>query len=220
MRVALPPIRRNTFLVSQDSAIDTSNALVGVLSLRATEEQRARVTKRAVAGLAVVLVHILMIALLVIGGRVALTHRSIPRELVLLLPALPNAKPQRLPPPAQSSARPVPMPPPATITLPPPPPAETQKPGDIMEAIGRDIACGAGSYEKLSQTQREACKRHPWHYKKNAKGVIVLDVSPPQQPDDSIPGNDAEIHTLQTNDPCLAAGNTHSECIHKQIFGR
>jgi hypothetical protein len=89
-----------------------------------------------------------------------------------------------------------------------------------MEAIGKELACGAGSYEKLPQSQREACRRQPWKFKKNSKGVIVLDAAPPAQRDESTSGNEAEIRTLQTSDPCLAAGNTHSECIHKNIFGR
>ncbi len=110
-----------------------------------------------------------------------------------------------------------------TITLPPPQPrTEPQRaPTDVMQAIVKELACGAGPYEHLSQAEREACRRQPWKFKKTAKGVIVLDAikqAPP--PDDSVSGADADLHIQQTQDPCLAAGNTHSECIHKTIFGR
>ena len=92
-----------------------------------------------------------------------------------------------------------------------------------MQAIGRDIACGAGSYENLSQAAREACHRQPWHYKKNAQGVIVLDkvpssFAPPS--DEPLTGFDAQTQIQRTTDPCVAAGSTHSECIHKTILGR
>lgn len=208
-------------MVSRDSAIDTSLALIGGARIRASEEQRARFARRTVAGAAVAIVHILFVLLLVISGRMAEGARNaLPKELVLLLPELQKSRPQPLPLPPLDLSRPVPQSPAVTITQPPPPPSTTQKPGDVLEAIGRELACGAGSYEKLSQAQREACRRQPWKFKKNAKGVIVLDVAPRPQEDDSISGNDAEIRTLQTSDPCLAAGNSHSECIHKDIFGR
>jgi hypothetical protein len=47
----------------------------------------------------------------------------------------------------------------------------------------------------------------------------VLDV-PGAPPDTPISGIDSVTTTMKTSDPCLAAGNTHSECIHKNIFGR
>jgi hypothetical protein len=141
--------------------------------------------------------------------------------MVLLLPALQQKTREVLPP------SPVPLPelpsterPPPAITLPPPKPDAATRPSpDVMEAIGKELACGAGPYEHLSQTEREECKRHPWKFKKNAKGVIVLDTTkaPPEEPTS---GADADLHIQRTADPCLAAGNTHSECIHKTIFGR
>jgi hypothetical protein len=118
------------------------------------------------------------------------------------------------------SDRPVNIPP-TIIMATPPPPSTVQKPGDVLEAIGREIACGAGRYENLSEAQREACKRQPWRFKKNNKGVIVLDrtTTPPPQ-EEPISGVDVTTQVQRTTDPCVAAGNTHSECAHKTIFGR
>ena len=107
-----------------------------------------------------------------------------------------------------------------TITLPPPKPqTQPQSQTDVMQAIGKELACGAGPYEHLTQAQREVCKRQPWRFKKNAHGVIVMDTSAPP-PEEPASGADQELQIQQTADPCLAAGNTHSECIHKTLFGR
>ena len=206
-------------LASQDSALSTSHVLT--MRLRASEAERERMLKRIGAGIAVLLVHVLFLALLLAASRFGETARNLPKEVVLLLPPLQQKTAQpALPPVALPAERPVNIPP--TIAITPPPPAETApKPGDVMEAIGKEIACGAGPWEHLAQAEREACKRQPWHSKKNAKGVIVLDVPPGEAPaDDSLSGIDAVTKGIKTSDPCLAAGNTHSECIHKDIFGR
>jgi len=175
--------------------------------------------KRIGASIAVALVHVLFLMLLFAAGRVTEITRNAPKEVLLLLPPLqPKTSRPALPPATLPVERPVNIPPTIAIT-PPPPPAAAPKPGDVMQAIGKELACGAGPYEHLTQAEREACKRQPWHSRKNAKGAIVLDV-PGAPPDNPISGIDSATTTIKTSDPCLAAGNTHSECIHKDIFGR
>jgi hypothetical protein len=206
-------------LASQDSALSTSHALTARLS--ASEAERERTLKRVGAGIAVALVHVLFLAVLLTAARVSEgTHRG-PQEVIYILPPLPpKATRPALPPVVLPAERPVNIPP--TISVEPPPPAIVPKPGDVMQAIGRELACGAGPWEHLTQAEREVCKRQPWHTKKNAKGVYVLDVpsQQPSQPADTLSGIDAIAKTLKTSDPCLAEGNTHTECIHKNIFGR
>jgi hypothetical protein len=189
--------------------------------LRANEAERERMMKRLGAGIAVALVHVLILMLLLTASHFGAFTSGGPKEVILLLPPLqPNAK---------SVGPAVPLPKAGTqsipnynsITIPAPPPSAAQKPGDVMQAIGKELACGAGPYEHLTQKERDDCKRHPWNWKRNEKGVIVLDVpskAPP--PDEPIAGIDEVTKTINTSDPCLAAGNTHSECIHKNIFGR
>lgn len=194
------------------------------LHLHVSEVQRERYLKRGGAGVAVVLVHVLILLALLTAGHFGMLARPGSKETMLLLPPLQSEKktPPAFPVVPVPTTRPVNIPPTIPLVAPPPPQNTIQKPGDVMQAIGRELACGAGSYENLSQAAREACRRQPWHFKKNAKGVIVLDVNkqPEQQPETSISGVDQAIKTLDTSDPCLAAGNTHSECIHKNIFGR
>lgn len=195
-----------------------SYALISGGRIRASEDERERYVKRIVAGVAVVVVHILIVIVLVtnVVDVRGLRHKAEPQEIVFILPPLHPKTQQTRPIDQVPTARPVEVPSHA-ITLPQVKPEEHQQ-GDIMEAIGKDLACGAGSYEHLSQAQREACKRQPWHYKKTPKGVIVLDV--PTRTDEPQTGADIDLHTQQTADPCLASGKTHSECIHKTIFGR
>lgn len=209
-------------MVSEDSAIDMSFAVIAGDRGRAAEAERERMLKRVGAGIAVALVHVFILAALLTAGHFGILRpKAQPKEMTLLLPALQQKTREVLPPtplPLPDARPTVQLPP--TITLPPPKPDTTTRPStDVMQAIGKELACGAGSYEHLSQSDREECKRHPWKYKKNAKGVIVLDVTKPL-PDEPVAGADAELHIQQTQDPCLAAGNTHSECIHKTIFGR
>lgn len=206
-----------------------SFALIGGDRLRAGEEARTRLIKRTVAGTLVALLHVLIFLLLVTTVVNRVEYH--PKEVELLLPPLPETSKERTPPvvpqPIQlPDARPLPSIP-HTITIPqekepPPPPPQTRTDSDIMQAIGKELACGAGPWEHLTQAQREACKRNPWKFKKNAKGVIVLDVNKAPQVDLGEPttGAEQDLHIQQTADPCLAAGNTHSECIHKNIFGR
>lgn len=211
--------------MSDDSALDVSLALIGGERLRASEAERERYLKRIGAGIAVALVHLLILAAL-LTRIVDVTTTHPPREIVFVLPPLSTkTKP----------AQPVVAPPvpvlrpdlsiPHTITLPPVIPKTQAQPQqqetDIMKELGKELACGAGPWEHLTQAQREACKRNPWKFKKNEKGVIVMDINKPPVPaEDPTSGADADLHIQQTSDPCLASGRTHSECIHKSIFGR
>lgn len=213
-------------MVPEDSAVDMPFALIAGERLRTAEAERDRRRRQIGAGIAVVLVHIVILAALLTAGHLGILKlKAPPKEMVLLLPALQHKKVETLPPVS------VPVPqtrpqiePPRTITLPPIPKPEATTPQnqtDVLKEIGKELACGAGPYEHLSQTEREECKRHPWKFKKNSKGEIVLDTTlKPPPPDDATSGADAELHIQQTSDPCVAAGNTHSECIHKTIFGR
>ena len=123
-----------------------SFALIAGERARASEAERERVLKRVAAGIAVVLVHIvILLALFTAGHIAALRHKAQPQEVLLLFP-----------PPAQRIRNTAPLPvtpailpreqeeaPKFTITV-PTPKAETQKPGDVMQAIGKELACGAG----------------------------------------------------------------------------
>jgi hypothetical protein len=209
-------------LVSEDSAVDMSFALIAGERARANEAERERFLKRAGAGVAVVLLHVLFLLVLLTAGHfAAIRHRAEPKEVFLLFPPPPH-------PHTRNQVAPLPIPtvipkeieaPPHTITA-PQQKSQEHAPGDVMEAIGKELACGAGPYEHLSQAEREACKRQPWKFKKTPKGVIVLDTVDKPPAADPTSGADEELRMQQTADPCIAAGHSHSECIHKTLFGR
>ena len=204
--------------MSEDSALNLPFALPGGERVRAVEADRERYLKRLGAGLAVALVHAILLLALLTAGKIGEIQKVAPKEFLLILPQIAKqAEPVKPVVPEVPLARPI-LEPSTAITLPPAPPAAHSK-TDVMQEIGKELACGAGSYENLSQAQREACKRSPWRFKKNAHGVIVLDTAPPPEVDITS-GADAAERTQRTADPCLAAGNTHSECIHKTLFGR
>ena len=210
-------------MVSEVSAVDMPLAPMAAHPLRLIrEDDRERYLKRGGAWLAVALVHLLFVMAILTAGHVRQIVRATPHEVFFILPPL-NTKVEHLPPVEVTPAvRLSPVPQRLnTITLPPPrPQTQPQSETNVMQAIGKELACGAGPYEHLTQAQREACRRQPWRFKKNAHGVIVMDTSPPPPPEEPTSGADQELHIQQTADPCLAAGNTHSECIHKTLFGR
>jgi len=210
-------------VVSEVSAVDMPLAPMAAHPLRLIREgDRERYLKRGTAWLAVALVHVLFVLAILTAGHIPTLVRVKPQEVFFILPPL-QSKTVRLPtvevtPAVRLSPAPQRL---NTITLPPPrPQTQPQTQGDVMQAIGKELACGAGPYEHLTQAQREACRRQPWRFKKNAHGVIVMDTSQQPPPEEPTSGADEQLHIQQTADPCLAAGNTHSECIHKNIFGR
>jgi hypothetical protein len=212
-------------VVSEVSAVDVPLAPMLAHPLRILrEDDRERYLKRAGAWLAVALVHLLFIAAILTAGQIRQIAHAPPREMFFILPPLrthvETIPPVRITPSVRLAPVPERL---NTITLPPPPKpqATPQSQTDVMQAIGKELACGAGPWEHLTQAQREACKRQPWRFKKNAHGTIVMDTSvPAPQPEEPTSGADQTLHIQQTADPCLAAGNTHSECIHKTLFGR
>ncbi len=209
-------------MVSEVSAVDMPLAPMVAHPLRLIrEDDRERYLKRGGAWLAVVLVHVLFVMAILTAGHIRQLVRPTPREVFFVLPPL-NKKVEIPTVVVTPAVRLSPVPQRLnTITLPPPrPQTQPQTQGDVMQAIGKELACGAGPYEHLTQAQREACRRQPWRFKKNAHGVIVMDTSAPPPPEEPTSGADEQLHIQQTADPCLAAGNSHSECIHKNIFGR
>jgi hypothetical protein len=74
--------------------------------------------------------------------------------------------------------------PPITIPKPPPikeeeknPPAAGQGPVDVLGAVGRELACSAGSWEHLTMVERERCgfiNRYPWRGGKLPNGSLVM----------------------------------------------
>jgi len=86
-----------------------------------------------------------------------------------------NPQPLVIAPPRIESA-PIQIPKPPPI----PPPEQQQKPGtagppgDILGAVGRELACSAGSWEHLTSAERARCGYYPWRAVKLPNGSLVM----------------------------------------------
>ena len=185
-------------------------------------EQRRKLAREAASSAAVILLHILFLAALVISLKPPTIRLGHPIETIIELrqqhreaapfvrPVNPNA-PAELAPEVKIA--------PITI-MPPPAPEVPLTKEDILKGIGASLACGANSYETLSAAERAHCKRQPWMAKKNPNGNIVLaaplKIAPPQV---HITGAERNDRFRETADPCAGAKLAGAPCNHSVIFG-
>ncbi len=113
---------------------------------------------------------------------------------------------------------------PLTVTPPTPPVFEVApaappapEPGDVLQSIGRYLACSAGIFEYLDPRQQARCLHQPWQGLELPNGVIVLNPGPQIQnaPSGGLQLSGADALRRQTqqggsncpimiNTPCLA----------------
>lgn len=191
--------------------------------LRSEAPSAERTTRRATAWVVVAVIHITFLSIFMISQTLPQLFRHAGSETLILLPQAAGN--------ANAPARPVLEPPtpyhgstevlPAPITITPPPihivPESTpSSPGDILGAVGREIGCGANSFEYLTPSEQLRCHRIPWHGVMLPNGNIVLDspqlrsrFAPP--PEEKISGADAQRRDigrapdcpLMLNLPCM-----------------
>ena len=203
-----------------DSTAETAG-LSEFLAARASalSDERRRNIRRAIAGLVVLILHILALMVFIYSGRIPPIERvkaTVPEPILWLLLPHPKAPPRpvQAPPPVPEQVVPELT---APITLPPirtrplaPPPSEG------LLGIGRSLACGASIYENLPPAIREQCLRHPWNFVQRPDGTIVLEAPPkPVEP----PPTPADVmrHEQQTAPPCPLLANV--PCLGKIIHG-
>ncbi|HVV27269.1 MAG TPA: hypothetical protein VHC40_04825 [Rhizomicrobium sp.] len=152
-----------------------------------TGEQRRRLFSNGVSTLLVAALHILFFLFFVFAVH-PFDMRTRPIiESVLTLPAPGNNQPRReLTAPQITNAPPRVLSAPITVVKPPPiiiKPEEGNAPtaGDILGAVGRTLACSAGSWEHLTQAERKICGGQPWQAHKLPNGSLVM-VPPSQLP--------------------------------------
>ena len=144
-------------------------------------EFRRTKARRVTSWVTVGLLHFVLFSALVVSVRpyTELTRPVI--ETLMMFPAMgnnPNAPPLRTVNPEVQNAAP-PMITAAPITIPKPDVERDSEghavtPGDILSAVGRELACSAGSWEHLSRGEREACGGIPWRGLKLPNGSLVM----------------------------------------------
>lgn|GEM_PF-1127559 len=178
-------------------------------------DERQRTIRRWLAGGAVVVVHLLGLALIVFSVHVPILQRireTVP-EAIMWIPMAKSEHPPRKLEEQPTESFPI-LTAPITL-LPEPRRALPPPPSGGMEGVGRSLACGASSYENLSTAQREACLRRPWAFVKRPDGTIVLDV--PKPAIDQPTAADIMRHEQQTAPPCPLLANV--PCLGKVLHG-
>lgn len=188
--------------------------------------------RKAATWIVVGIVHLLMLNLLMFSQNFpSLVRRGVEHETILDLSGNPKSETpavRMVPPqapvgtPPQIPMAPVPLPPPVVET-----PQRAQREGnpegDLLGAVGRELACAAGNYENLNPVQRARCPRAPWQGAIAPDGTIVLATPqprnrfapPPREP--VLSGADAQRLSVERNNPCPVMLNV--PCLN-QIPGR
>jgi hypothetical protein len=147
------------------------------------DEKRRKAIWRTTAWALVVLLHVLFFFSFVLGIRpFDMRNRTIVETMLILTPAGNNQDNRRTfnPEPLINTAPRMISPP---ITIPKPPPIEIvpekepgagQGPVDVLGAVGRELACSAGSWEHLTMAERQRCGLYPWRGVKLPNGSLVM----------------------------------------------
>jgi hypothetical protein len=202
---------------------ESATALDAVLlRLKRDEEARRRATRRFAAAAAVAVMHVaIVIALLRVDWLPAQQRQRRAESppllwLILNKPAGEQQVEQKQKEKKELKNAPV------TVVLPIVRPPQPIQNFDAAQALGEALACGASSYEYLTQDARAKCKRQPWHFKYDKDGYIVLDTeakAPAVAEAQHETGAEAQQRMMNTSDPCQAARITGTPCIDKMIFG-
>lgn len=153
------------------------------------QEQRRQAASRATSTILVVALHLLFFFFFVFAVR-PFDMRTRPIiETILTLPLAGNNMPRRdeVNPQVLTNAPPRVLSAPITVPKPPPVkpdeekknPGEGMAPNDILGAVGRELACSAGSWEHLTSAERERCGYgrsggYPWKGVRLPNGSIVM----------------------------------------------
>jgi hypothetical protein len=202
--------------------MDLPLARFGGRAFRAPMEKRRRFLRAVGSWGLVALVHLAFFFLLLFSQRQPPPLRVAERETILLFLPLRHAAPPPRPPMTRSKGeRPVPRVTTAPITLPPMvlvPARPSDR--DILGAIGRELACGAGSFEYLPEDLRAACSYSPWLGMRMPDGTIVIasPAPPPTGPLDlnDMSGADYVRHEMDTAPACPPLQNT--PCLNNSII--
>ncbi len=188
-------------------------------------ERRRLVARDGFAWAVVGLIHLMMFLGLVISLQQARVRPGRPSSTVeqifdLSLIRRNRAVPLNLAPPEPNqerdvSAKPLTVIPPKTPVIEVVPSALTD--GDVLQGIGRYLACSAGIFEYLDPRQQARCQHQPWQGLELPNGMIVLNPGAQIQPAPSgglqLSGADALRRQTQqggsncpimVNTPCLA----------------
>jgi hypothetical protein len=144
-------------------------------------ELRRKALSRTTSTVLVAALHVLFFFCFVLGIRPFDLRDQPIMETILTLAAPGNNQPQERPvnPQILTSAPPRMLSAPIPVVKPPPIHLEDQDKGtapqgDVLGAVGRELACSAGSWEHLTMVERQRCGLYPWRGVKLPNGSLVM----------------------------------------------
>jgi hypothetical protein len=151
------------------------------ISPQGAAEQRRKAISRTTSWVLVVLLHVLFFFSFVLGMRpFDLRNRTIVETILTLQQAGNNPRQDfRNNPEPVVSAPPRLLTAPLIVPKPPPIHVDEQNHGegggtDVLGAVGRELACSAGSWEHLTSVERARCGLYPWRAVKLPNGSLVM----------------------------------------------
>lgn len=142
--------------------------------------RRPEKVSSSISTLLVVVLHVLFFFLFVISVRpFDMRNRQIVETILELSAPGTNAR-RDLDDPELTNAPPRMLSAPITVVTPPPfvidkfDDGKNVAPGDILGAVGRELACSAGSWEHLTSAERTRCGIYPWRGAKLPNGSLVM----------------------------------------------
>jgi hypothetical protein len=145
------------------------------------EEQRRRALSRTTSTVLAAALHVLFFFFFVLAVHPFDMSSKPIIETILTLPLPGNNSQQQRPvnPQILSNAPTRILSAPIHIPKPPPVHIEEEKPGtpapgDVLGAVGRELACSAGSWEHLTTAERQRCGFYPWRAVKLPNGTLVM----------------------------------------------
>lgn len=148
------------------------------------EERRRRALSRTTSTVLAAVLHVVFFFFFVFAVHPFDMHTRPIIETFLTLPLPGNNQPEQKP----INPQPVVIAPPriesAPVQIPKPPPIQPDQqhersgnpapPTDILGAVGRELACSAGSWEHLTSAERARCGLYPWRAVKLPNGTLVM----------------------------------------------
>jgi hypothetical protein len=147
-------------------------------------DRRRQAMSRTTSTVLVVALHVLFFFFFVFAVRPFDMHTKPIVETILTLPLAGNNEPKKTPVNPQllinqperilSAPITVPKPPPIKPEVEPNAPGTSNAPVDVLGAVGRELACSAGSWEHLTSAERQRCGIYPWRAVKLPNGSLVM----------------------------------------------
>jgi hypothetical protein len=144
-------------------------------------EQRRKAISRTTSTVLVALLHVVFFFSFVLGIRpFDMNNRTIVETILTMQQSGNNPRENSrnypmplVPAPPRMQSVPVIIPPPPVIR--PDDKTQSEGPGtDILGAVGRELACSAGSWEHLTSAERARCGLYPWRGAKLPNGSLVM----------------------------------------------